>query len=316
MYDKNIDRDDLEKALGALQSLAKAQGSTATTRVEAMVGESGSTQLFHTASNSDPGSWAGSTWRGDTWEDMIEEDGTNLGALKKFAESVMDKISKGTSLNASEVEFVSKGGLNFLNKKEDDKDDKKEDDKVSKAGHPDEKEDKQLLKEMVKPGALKSDVNKSFMDHAAENPAVQPGFEVSEFLAGFAEVMHKSLQSMEARITDRVLTAIASNAEEQGTVQKSMAEAVASLGEVLTLHAQRLEQVESAPARGPKTEMTVNKSIAGGGDVHGIESLSKSQISERLLDLVEKSQASPSDVLKFDATGTLSPELARKVLGR
>src|SRR5690606_41186427 len=84
---------------------------------------------------------------------------SDLGALKKFAESVMDKISKGTSLNASEVEFVSKGGLNFLNKKEDDKDDKKEDDKVSKAGHPDEKEDKPCLRSEEHTSELQSREN-------------------------------------------------------------------------------------------------------------------------------------------------------------
>lgn len=312
MTDKKIEKGDLEKALETLQSLAKSQGSTATTKVESMVGESGSTQLFHTASNSDPGSWAGSSWKGETWEDMIEANGTDLGTMKKLAKSIMDKLAKGGQLNASEVEFVSKGGLNFLKKDEDD-DKKKEE--VSKAqSHPDEKEDKKLVKEMVKPDAMKSEVNKSLMDFAAEQPSVQEGFEMSDFLSGFAQVMHKSLQAMESRVTDRVLTALAANAEEQGEVQKSLATAVASLGEVLTVHAQRIEQMETAPARGPKTEVSVQKSMGHGGD--GLESLSKSQINDRLLELVEKSQASPADVLKFDATGTLSPELTRKVLGR
>lgn len=316
MTDKKIEQEDLRKALQTLQDLTKghSSGGTATTKVETMVGESGSTQLFHTPSNSDPGSWAGSTWRGEGWEDSIEANGTDMGALSKLGKSIasaiMTKLSKGQELSARELNFVSKGGLNFLSKAMDDKKEDKEE--VEKAqGHSDEKEDKELVREMVKPGAMKGDVQKSFLDHAQEAPAVSQGFEVSEFLAGFAGVMHKSLMSMEERITDRVLTAVASSAAEQNSVQKSMAEALGSLGEVLSIHGQRLEQIEASPARGPKSTV-VEKSLNGAEQT---ETLTKSQIGERLFDLFQKSQVTQNDLLKFDATGEMSPEVAKKVLG-
>ncbi len=330
MTDKKIDSGDLAKALQTLQDLAKghSSGGTATTKVEGMVGEGGSTQLFHTASNSDPGGWAGSSWRGEGWEDMVEANGTDLGAVRKLGKSIASgiaaKLSKGEALTGRETNFVIKGGMNFL--KDDDKKDEKaekafppkKDDDVEK-GHADADEDKKQIESMVKPGAMK----KSMMDHAQENPEVAKGFEVAEFLAGWAQVMHKSQQSSEARIiasvTDRVLTALARSDAEQGAVSKSMAGALASLGEALAATAQRLDQVEAGAARAPKSQTSIQKSgvvpsPAEGGN--GLEGMTKSMVAERLLDMVKKSECTPQDVLKFDASGYLSPELARKVASR
>lgn len=356
MTDRKIETGDLHKALSALQDIAKghSSGSTATTKVESMVSESGATQLFHTASNSDPGGWAGSSWRGEGWEDMIEANGTDLGAVRKLGKSIargiMAKLNKGLPLSARETAFVSKGGMNFLDKKEKEEksyakamkkedaademekavDEDEDEDEVEKAmdededdDHPDVAEDKKLVREMVKPGAMKkakADVSKSLLDHAVENPAVQQGFEVAEFLAGWAQVMHKSLQSAEARIADRILTAIARSEAETGEVSKSMAGALASLGEVLAAQQQRIDQIEVGAARAPKSQMTVQKSgvvpSPADGGANGLESMNKSQIAERLLDLVKKSEATPQDVLKFDASGILSPDLARKIASR
>lgn len=317
MTEKQIDSGDLAKALSALQDLAKGHGSkgSPSTKVESMVGESGPSQVFHT-SNSDVSSWAGSTWRGEGWEDSINANGTDLDSVRKLgksiAQGIMSKLNKGQELTARELGFVKKGGLNFL-KQDEDKDDKAEKafppkpEEVEKAGHSDEEDDKKLVRQMVKPDAVKS-----FADHAAEHETVSKGFEVSEFLAGFAQVMHKSLTSMEARITDRVISAINATSQEAGEVQKSMAVAVASLGDVLAAQAQRIDQVETAPARAPKSAF-MEKSQA---NETGAQELSKAQVTEKLIELVQKSQATAQDVLKFDATGEISPELHRKVVGR
>lgn len=333
---KSIETGDLSKALTALQDLAKGHSSrgTNTTAVETMVGVSGSTQLFHTAANSDPGGWAGSTWRGEGWEDSISENGTDMGAPKALAKSiakqVMAKLEKGQPLSARETNFVAKGGLNFLKDKEDadkafppkDDDDDKD---VSKGGHPDAAEDKKQIESMVKPSAMKGkDVSKSLLDHASENDEVRKGFEVAQFLSGWAEVMHKSQQSSEARIvatvTDRLLTALARNHSETSEVNKSMADALASMGAVLTAHAQRLEQMEGTPARAPKSVGSISKSgvvpSPSENNPAGIEGMSKSQVAGILLDMVKKSEASAQDVLKYDATGHMSSDLARRVASR
>lgn len=325
MTDKKIDSTDLQKAMSALQDLAKghSSGSTATTKVDSMVGVGGPTQLFHTAANSDPGGWAGSSWRGEGWEDSISSNGTDLSnaraMAKAIASGIMSKLNKSEPLSAREVNFVSKGGLNFLKEKDGDKDgDKDEEKEEAKKSHSDAAEDKKQIKDMVKPAALeKSDVSKSLIDHVQENTATKPGFEVSEFLSGFVQVMHKSLSTMEARITDRVVTAVAKGAADDAESQNNLAKSLSTLGEVLTLHAQRIEQIEAGPARGAKSQQTMSKSSSSpldGGN--GGETLSKAIVSERLLDLVKKSEATPQDVLRYDATGQLSDALLRKVAGR
>lgn len=318
-----IDATDLQKALTSLQELAKGHNSrgTATTEVPAMTGESGPTQVFHTASNSAPGSWAGSSWESLDWSDSIGPDGTDLRAAgAKMRKSILEKIAKGAALTQGERNFVAKGGLDMFKDADegtDDKKDKKPSMEKAQASHPDEAEDKKLIKEMMdkkEKEEKKDDVSKSFNDYAAESEAVSKGFEVSEFLAGFAEVMHKSLVSMERRITDRVLGAIAKSDAEHGEVSKSMAEALSTLGEVLSLHAQRLEQVEAGPARAPKSASIV-KSIGGAPEI-SLEDMSKSQVVDVLVDLMQKGQVSQKDVLKYDATGELSPELKARVIGR
>lgn len=326
MTEKKIEAGDLQKALQTLQDLAKGHNSrgTATTEVPGMVGESGATQVYHTPNNSDPkGGWAGSSWEEQDWSDSLGPDGTDYKAAGvAMRKNVAEKIAKGQELTKGEENFVKKGGLSMFAKKAMDKHEEEEakkgmyGDKADKAmDHEDEKEDLEMLREKVKPEALKGgkkDMNKSFSDHAAENSAVRGGFEVSEFLAGFAQVMHKSLQSMEARITDRVLTGLAMTSADQGEVQKSMAEALANLGEVLAAQAQRIDQVESGAARAPKSALSKSVSTA---EVEA-ESLNKSQVTGILVDLVQKGQATAQDVLKYDATGEISPELRNKVVGR
>lgn len=336
MTEKKIEAGDLQKALQTLQDLAKGHGDrgTATTEVPGMVGESGATQVYHTPNNSDPkGGWAGSSWEDQDWSDSIGPDGTDYkSAGVAMRKSVAMKIAKGQDLTKGEENFVKRGGMSMFSKKALDKDEAKKGmygskDEAKKAmygkdmdkamdsdeDHEDEAEDKEMLREMVKPSAMKKkDMSKSFSDHAAENPAVKGGFEVSEFLAGFAQVMHKSLLSMESRITDRVLTGLAMTSADQGEVSKSMAEALANLGEVLAAQAQRIEQVEAGAARAPKSTLSKSVSMSEADS----ESLTKSQVTGILVDLVQKGQATAQDVLKYDATGEISPDLRNKVVGR
>jgi len=72
MSEKTVAEESVSKALETLQDLAKGHNSrgTATTEVESMRdagagagSDSGSTQVFHTGANSDPGTWAGTGQR-------------------------------------------------------------------------------------------------------------------------------------------------------------------------------------------------------------------------------------------------------------
>lgn len=307
--DNKIEQADLEKALGALQDLAKGHSSrgTATTKVEAMSGEGGASQVHHTPSNSDPGTWAGTGQRpaGENGaSDAIEEDGTDYKGGAEMAKSILDKLGKGQALTAEEFEFVNKGGLDkFKDMKDDDKD---KDDDVSKAGYAVDAADKDKDDD--------KDVNKSLADTAQDNDVVREGMEVSEFLAEFVGTMNKSLQALEGRVVDRVVAAVVAEAGKNEEFNKSLAGALSNFGEALSANAQRIEQVESTPASGPKSQQVaaVNKSFAPGSN--GGEELNKSQVAATLVDMVEKGKIDANAVVHFDSTGQISDETMAKVL--
>lgn len=311
----SVNQDDLAKALTALQDIAKGHSGrgTVTTEVESMrdAGKgagsgAGSTQVHHTPSNSDPKGWAGSRASAlpeDGATDSVGADGTDYVAQSAgLMKSIIEKMAKGIPLSADEAELytsIAKGGLPPFMKKDEDKDDK--DDKAEKAySKDDDKDDK--------------DMEKSLSDYASENDKVSKGLEVSEFLAGFANVMAKSLEAAESRIVARVLAAQTSEAQATGAFQKSLAEAVGRLGEAVTATAQRVDQVESQPAHAPRAVHNVQVLEKGSfGGPQGGQPLNKAIVAATLVDLVTKGEATTNDVLKFDSSGFLSPTAEAKV---
>ena len=87
------------------------------------------------------------------------------------------------------------------------------------------------------------------------------------------------------------------------------------MAEVLTLQSQRIEQLESTPARGPKSTTTaVEKSFgAGGAAPQGDEQLSKSQVLSTMTQMVESGDLSATEVVKFESTNALTPEIDSQV---
>lgn len=314
MSENTVQQEDLAKALRALQDIAKGHSSrgTVSTEVESMKdgsmgagSDAGSTQVHHTPDNSDRSTWAGSTWSGvadnGPGVDSVSENGTDYQAQGKVMKSILEKLAKGQQLTASEFAIL-KGSMPF-DKYDDDKDDKDDDKEVSKAKS-DKDEDE--------------DMDKSLTDFATEDDSVSKGLEVSEFLAGFAGVVAKSLEAMERRIVKQVLAAQTGEAQADGEFQKSLAEAIVNLGEAVTAVAQRQEQLESAPARAPRAAQPGQVQVLEKGNFQGQapgqgEALTKSLVAATLVDLVQKGEASAQDVIKFDSSGTLSPELEAKV---
>lgn len=288
--EKKIDPQDLTKALAHLSDLAKGHSSrgTNTTAVESMSGESGSSQIHHTASNSDPaGGWAGSQAR-DAGEngakDAIDENGTDYNGGAEMVKSILDKLSKGQALTPEEYAVV-KAMPAFLDKKDDDKDDKKDDAKKAMDKDDDDK-----------------DVKKSLADEASANETVNQGMEISEFLAEFVGTVSKSLESMEARMRAHVDSRVGSAAANQEEFGKSLAGAVGALGQGLAAQMQRVDQMETTPARGPKSQeisQDVSKSFNGPAG----EGLSKAQVSATLVDMVENGKIGRETVIKFESNG-------------
>lgn len=300
--EKKIDPEDLSKALSTLQDLAKGHSSrgTNTTEVTSMGGEGGSSQVHHTASNSDPGGWAGSQGRdcpenGAT--DAIDENGTDYNGGAEMVKSVLDKLAKGHTLSASEYELV-KGAMPAFLKKDDDKDDKDDDKDVKKAKDDDD-----------------DDVKKSLADEAAANETVAGGMEISEFLAEFVGTINKSLSNMEKRYEQRIErleTNLRSAHAESESFNKSFAGAFGTISEAIVATSQRVDQVEQTPARGPKSQQveTVEKSFGGPAG----EQLSKAVIAATMTDMVEKGNLGVQDVIRFESSnGQISEELLARV---
>lgn len=321
MTDKTVAQETISKALESLLDIAKGHASrgTATTAVDSMrdagmgAGSSaGATQVYHTPSNSDPKGWAGSRpmpEAEDGAHDDIEADGTDYkGVSHGLMKSIFDKIEKGEALTAAEA-FVFKSivskAAGYM-----DKDDKKE--KMDKGKMPPGVKDDDYDKDDYDKDD-KKEMGKSLSDYASENEAVNKGFEMSSFLAGWAHVQNEALQSAEARIIDRVTKSLTAIDSDNSKYQAELAKSIAALAEVLGLQAQRVEQLESTPARGPKSATVVEKSFGAGGPSHG-EQLQKSQVLDTMLDMVHKSQLPASEVVKFESTGELREDVYQAVL--
>lgn len=300
MSEKTVAEESVSKALETLQDLAKGHSSrgTATTNVESMRdagagagSDGGSTQVFHTPANSDPGTWAGTGQRKspeDGATDGVSEDGTDYSGSAEMVKSVMEKAASGATLNEIDkavlAAALSKGGNPFA--KDDDKDDDK---KVEKACDEDDK-----------------DVAKSLEDVASADEDVAKGLEVSSFLSGWASVQSEALQGVEARIVKSLQGAHT----EQNSYNAELAKSIVGLAEVLTLQSQRIEQLESTPARAPKSATAVEKSFGAGGETpQGEEQLSKSQVLDTMTRMVESGDLSATEVVKFESTNALSPEM-------
>ena len=80
------------------------------------------------------------------------------------------------------------------------------------------------------------------------------------------------------------------------------------------MQSQRIEQLESTPSRAPKSATAVEKSFGSGGDSpQGEEQLSKSQVLDTMTRMVESGDLSATEVVKFESTNALSPEMDSSV---
>jgi hypothetical protein len=313
MTDKKVAQEAISKALESLLEVAKGHASrgTATTAVESMRDSgagagsgAGSTQVYHTPSNSDPKGWAGSSAKDcpeDGATDDIEEDGTDYkGVSHGLMKSILDKIEKGEALSEAEAfvfkSIVSKAGYAADPKEE----------KVDKGKPP-------FLKDDDKDDKDDKDVGKSLTDHASDNEEVTKGFEMSSFLAGWAHVQNEALQSAESRIVESVNKSLSALDADNSKFQVELAKSIGALAEVLSLQGQRVEQLETTPARGPKSAQAVEKSFGAGGEPQG-EQLQKSQVLDAMIDMVHKSLIPAQEVVKFESTGELREELYQAVV--
>lgn len=309
-----VSLDTVTKSLEALKDVViKGHSSkgTVTTAVESMQGQGGATQVFHTPSNSNPGSWAGSVSR-DVPEngatDAIDANGTDYNGGAQMVKSILDKLAKGAPVTAQEFALVKSAMEKGFPFDKEDKDEDKDKKKVEKA------QDKEDDKE-----------GKPFGKSLAEEPGVAEGFEVSAFLESWSNGIAKSMEALESRLARRIDQRIAQFESNQAGFQKSLAVALSNVGDTVVMTAQRMDQIESAPARAPKAVQNVAFAKGGyGGEAPSAgediiskalsgDYRSKEVVGDIIADLVIKGQADAMDAVRFNSNGTLTPILQKKV---
>lgn len=289
--------DKVAKALEALQAIGEkiekghTSGSTVTTKVESFVGESGATQLYHTPSNSEPSSWAGSSKQGVSQEDNIDANGTDYNGGGSVRKSVLDLVAKG-KISSEEAEKLLKAF---------DKVEAKKDEPDGDEGY--EEDDK---KKKEKPEFAKGKkVAKSFEEDVK---ASDEFVSIDGALDKFVEGVSKSLASLEETVAT-VVAKVDALATFQNSFSKSLATSVSSLAEAQLATFGRVEQVEQAPARGPKSiqsSQVIEKSIQP-------RNYTKTQVADGLFELVKKGEATDLDVSKFEMSGQITKSLEAKV---
>lgn len=304
-----IKTDDFEKSLGRLANLAKG------------------TQLHHTASDSNPSNWAGTTNQDqDEWEDGIEENGTDYNGVKK---ALGIKVEKSKALTPAEVALVKgidprpmigqkiakgqrltqaeswclKGGSAVCDALSKGKE------KPSAPGTPGEQDDAGSVPTTHagdnNDEDIEGDAKKSLDGYVQSTPAMQDAMEVSSFLYEFTRGVGEALKGSEARIGkslaaamqplyERIATlekSFASQSADQGEYNKAFADAMLGVGQQLQGHSELAQQWASQPAHAPRSQFQV---ISGGqGGVQAVEkSFNGAQpgIAGAEMDPIQKSQ--------------------------
>ena len=313
MREQNVNQGDFAKALSDLRDLSKGHSSRGTkpTEVESMkdgskgAGSSaGATQHSSAGANSSREGWAGSDWSkvsdNGPGVDSVSENGTDYSPQGKVMKGITAKILKGEELTVKEAAFFAKA-MAFAGK-----DDEKEDaekglpPQFKKKDDEDEDEDD------------KKDMNKSLADFAAEDEDVSKGFEVSEFLASFGDVLSKAIAASEQRTVAKIMNALGTMQSDDAQFKKSLANAVVSLGEAVTGVAARQEAIESTPANGFRSVENIQAIEKGGYAPQG-QQISKALIESTISELVQKGQCSVHEAVSYNTNGHMSDALAAKV---
>lgn len=370
-----IQRDEFHAALGRLESLAKGQGQT---------------QLFATPSDSNPGTWAGTSQTDvDEFSDGIDDNGTDYSGVKK---ALAAKVAKSQALTPAEVAIVKgqdprqmiaqkvykgerltpaeswaiKGGAKFFAKSK--KGDIIIEDKKDKKDMPDDDGDDEnpfVKKASTSPNKapssgnegdakkvpdtnaggdtddeIEDDAKKSLEGAINQTQQLRKGIEMSPILAEFARAMGEGLRGVEARTAQRLqksiidaLTplaeyvgqmgqAVAKHIDEQGNFNKGFAEAVVGIGQQIAGSSEMAMASAMAPVGAPKSQMRgapagvqpIQKSFGPGGLDMSDNALAKSQVTDAMFELVKGGKLSSLDVVKFDSTGELTPQVKSMVL--
>lgn len=310
-HEQSVDQAAFFKSLENLVALAKS---------ETGVDDLEKAQLFHTSSNSEPAAsgWPGGKKHGigNNWDDSIGSDGTDYKAARK---AIAEKVLKGEPLAPEDIAILKSDQVEKGEGQERGEGSGgapgKEGQEVCKGG--DEEEEK-----YGKDKACKS--------IAADSEVLQKAIEMSPFLAEFAKAFDSRLSMLEERVDEQVIKAMNSMLNnlgeyletkfgKQSEFNKSLAEVVSGLGHGLSANIQATTEMAQSPAGPPKSTLRaidggakpIEKSFGGGQP--GGESITKSQVLNAMTDMVEKGQLNPTEVIKYENTNQIRPDLLQQI---
>ena len=312
-----IDSNEFSKSLERLKSMAQ--------------GDVSKSQLFHTGSNSEPASWAGSTLEETGEEDTnIDDNGIDYNGVKK---SIMAKLAKGQKLSPAEMLIVK--GQMFM--PEDKEEMGKSTDMPGKANAPGENRDATSAPP-THPGSDEDEeeVTKSIETYAAKSEEMSKGLEASPFLYELTRAIGHALQGTEARVqkgvakalapvvarVDQLEKALANKVAGDDEFQKALGDAVVGIAEQVSTTAENVYKAQSMPVGAPKSQLravpgnvqAIQKSFDGSNDVQ----ISKAQVVDAMCELVKSQKIAGSEVLKYESGYGMSPQtesLVRQYVG-
>lgn len=149
----------------------------------------------------------------------------------------------------------------------------------------------------------KSTIEKSFADEAKSNSdEIKKGVEVSDFLQHLVEETGDYMDSMSEKINKSM--------EIQNELFSGLIDVVKGFGEEIKGLKETIAAYEDAPAAGGAK--AIRKGIQR-FEKEGEDNLTKSQISDRLVGLISKGKARTADMLVFETTGRLRPEIEKAI---
>jgi len=227
--------------------------------------------------------WPDDEVQSESWEDDIDENGTDYKGKK---------VKKSFRLYSQLIH--DEDLLKAMVEEEENND------------HDDEEEDKKLIRQMMASKKSKEEIGKSFFDFISQNEILVEGVNSSPFLHEMVKSIGLSLMNLE----DRVGTMMYTMDTDVDGFAKSLDGAFGTFSEQLDVindTAGDIDVVKSADETSQSVEYLEK------GDFEGQNEMSRADVLSTLVKGVEAGHISPLEVIKFEHTGSISPEIQKSL---
>lgn len=216
-------------------------------------------------------------------DDNIDENGTDYKSVKKSFRLYKSLISDDDLLKAM-----------------DEEEEEEEDD------HEDEDDDKKLIKEMMGAKEDKEELGKSFFEFVSKNETIVDGVNSSPFLFEMVKSIGYSFASFENRIGSMLYQMD----HDHSDFAKSLDGVFESFGKSLGMINETAEDIDMQKSV-EDVEQDAGYLEKGGFD--SAENLTRGDILDILVKGVEEGNVAPGEVIKFEHTGVLSPNIQKSL---